>query len=104
MKQGRLYTPLMNTSFVPLVAVLWPVRVARNFLDWSVQNKTTRADDGNAAKFMKRARQPFLVTVPSLVEHDDGQPSVKGGRIHKPWTESWRRALFVAEDGLQYEW
>ena len=27
--------PLLNTSFVPLVAVLWPQAKAEEFLDWS---------------------------------------------------------------------
>ena len=31
---------------------------------------------------MRRTKQPFLVTVPSLVEHNDFVPSVKGGREH----------------------
>jgi hypothetical protein len=104
MLKGRRYQPLLNTSFVPLVACLWPTQVAESFLEWSRSNKTTRADDGNAAKFMRRTKQPFLVTIPSIVEHNDGVPSVKGGRDHKPWAESWRRAHLLAEDAAHYDW
>jgi hypothetical protein len=104
MVKGRRYTPLLNSSFVPLVCTLWPKRCAEAFLDWSRSSKTTRADDGNAARFMKATKTPFLVSVPSLVEHDDGQPSVKGGRTHTPWKESWRRAVLLASDGLDYDW
>lgn len=100
----QTYVPLGNTSFVPLVSVLWPRRKAEEFLYWARSQKLTRADDGNASKWMRRTKQPFLVTVPSLVQHDDGQPSVKGGRDHRPWAESWRQALFLAEDALDYEW
>ena len=100
MLKGRRYTPLLNSGFVPLVAVLWPRDRAQAFLDWSRSAKTTRADDGNAAKWMKRAKQPFMVTVPSLVEHDASTPSVKGSRN----AGSWCRAVFVAEDGAAYEW
>ena len=64
MKQRR-YVPLLNTSFVPLVAVLWPRRKAQAFLVWSQSAKTTRADDGNAAKWMRRTKQPIVCTVPS---------------------------------------
>ena len=49
-------------------------------------------------------KQPFLCTIPSLVEHNDFTPSVKGGRQHAYGKESWRRALFLAQDGLDYEW
>ena len=41
--------------------------------------RITRADDGNAARFMRYAPQQFMVSVPSLVEHNDFMPSVKGG-------------------------
>lgn len=99
------YIPLGPAPFVPLVAVLWPRRVAEFFLHWARSaQKLTRADDGNAAKWMKRTRQEFLVSVPSLVQHDDSEPSVKGGRVHSPWRESWRQALFLADDALDYEW
>lgn len=104
MMKGRLYQPLLNTSFVPLVACLWPKAAAESFLEWSRSNRTTRADDGNAARWMRRTKQPFLVTIPSLVEHNDYVPSVKGGRDHKPGAESWRHALFLAEDAAHYDW
>ena len=53
---------------------------------------------------MRRTRQPFMVTVPSLVEHNDFTPSVKGGRQHLPGKEAWRRAVLLAADGLDYIW
>lgn len=102
--KGRRYQPLLNTSFVPLVACLWPKATAEAFLEWSRHNKVTRADDGNAAKFMRRTKQPFVVTIPSLVEHNDYVPSVKGGREHKPGAESWRHALLLAADAAHYDW
>jgi hypothetical protein len=108
MMRNVRYVPLMNTTFVPLVAVLWPVQVAQRFLEWSdTARRMTRADDGNAARFMRHGPQQFLVSVPSLVEHNDFVPSVKGGpsrpRQHKPG-KSWRHACLLAEDALAYEW
>lgn len=101
----KAYIPLGPASFVPLVAVLWPERKAREFLFWSRSaRKITRADDGNAARWMKATKQAFLVAVPSLVQHNDFVPSVKGGRSHAPGKEAWRQALFLAEDALDYEW
>lgn len=105
-KKDVRYIPLMSTAFVPLVAVLWPREKAQEFLVWSESGvkKMTRADDGNAAKFMRYTRQPFLVSVPSLVEHNDCTPSVKGGRQFKPRKEGWRSAALLADDALDYEW
>lgn len=104
MIRKQRYVDLGASSFVPLVACMWPREKAQEFLRWSAHNKVTRADDGNAAKWMRATRQNVRVTVPSLVEHNDFTPSVKGGRQHKPGAESWRRALLLAEDALQYEW
>jgi hypothetical protein len=99
------YVPLGPSSFMPLVCVLWPVHVARSFLTWSETARgMTRADDGNAARWVRATRQQVLVTVPSIVQHDDGEPSVKGGRDHKPWAESWRQALLLADDAASYDW
>jgi hypothetical protein len=100
MLKERRYTPLLNSTFVPLVATLWPRAVAESFLEWSRSHKTTRADDGNAAKFMRTTKTPFLCTVPSLVQHDESVPSVKGPSSGG----NWRRALFLAEDALDYQW
>lgn len=99
------YVPLGPSSFMPLVCVLWPTHVARRFLEWSrTAHGMTRADDGNAGRWMKATRQQILVAVPSIVQHDDGQPSVKGGREHVPWAEAWRRALYLADDATSYDW
>lgn len=99
------YVPLGPSSFMPLVCVLWPTHVARSFLDWSTTARgMTRADDGNAARWMRTTKQQILVAVPSIVQHDDGEPSVKGGRSHVPWAEKWRQALFLADDATHYDW
>lgn len=103
LKGGR-YVPLHVSSFVPLVAVLWPVEKAQEFLEWTDTHKTSRADDGNAAKWARATKQEIRVCVPSLVEHNDFTPTVKGGREYVFGAERWRRALLLAEDGLAYEW
>lgn len=99
------YAPLGPTSFMPLVCVLWPTHKAREFLAWSTNRQgMTRADDGNASKWVRATKQQILVAVPSIVQHDDGEPSVKGGRDHVPWAEAWRQALFLADDASCYDW
>jgi hypothetical protein len=101
MQRGERYVPLGPVSFMPLVAVLWPRRQAERFLAWASVNKPTRADDANAGRWARRMRQPVLCTVPSLVEHDEVTPSVKGGSVN---TGSWRRAELLASDALAYDW
>lgn len=96
------FIPLGPSSFVPLVAVLWPRKVAQMFAFWARERRLTRADDGNAARWARQTKAQFMVAVPSLVQHDDSEPSVKGGRSHVPWKESWRQALFLSEDGSEF--
>lgn len=96
----RCYLPLGPASFVPLVAVLWPREAAVAFRKWSRTGKVTRADDGNAARWMKITRTEFLVTVPSLVQHNESVPSVKGSDN----SGSWCSALFLAKDASDYDW
>ncbi len=99
------YVPLGPTSFMPLVCVLWPAHVARRFLAWSnTAQGMTRADDGNAARWIRATKQQVWVTSPSLVEHDDYTPSVKGGRNHLPGAEAWRRTIALAANGLDHDW
>lgn len=99
------YVTLGPSSFMPLVCVLWPTHVARSFLNWAATaRKITRADDGNAGRWIRETKQQVLVSVPSIVQHDDGEPSVKGGRDHVPWAEAWRRALLLADDAAAYDW
>lgn len=105
MTRGERYVPLTVSPFMPIPCVLWPKRKARELLHWARSARgLTRADDGNAGKWIRMTKQRVLVTVPSLVEHDDSQPSVKGGRQHRPWAETWRRAAYLADDALDYEW
>ena len=106
MIRGKIrYVPLGAAAFVPLVCVLWPRAKAEELLEWSESARgLTRADDGNVAKWVRRTKQRFLAAVPSLVQHDDDQPSVKGGRSHVPWAESWRKALFLADDCASFDW
>lgn len=99
------YVALGPSSFVPLVCVLWPTHVARRFLDWSTSARgMTRADDGNAAKWVRASKQQIMVAVPSIVQHDDDARSVKGGRDHVPWQEKWRQALLLADNAADYNW
>ena len=97
------YVPLGPAPFVPLVAVLWPLAEVRAFAEWAeTSSRLTRADDGNAARWMRQTRQEFLVCVPSVVEHDDFTPTVKGGRPQTSGRDRSRVALLLAEDAADW--
>lgn len=110
MMAGQRYITLTPSPIVPLVAVLWPRVKAQEFLAWSqsgvqlIGHPTPRADDGIAAQWMKRTRQEIRVTVPSLVQHLDDVPSVKGGQPAAWGKDSQRVAALFTEDASEYEW
>jgi hypothetical protein len=100
------YIPLGPAAFVPLVAVLWPRDIAVAFMEWAgTSTRLTRADDGNVARWAKSQRVEFMVTVPSIVEHDDFTPTVKGGTRRESHGQARDRvALLLADDARDYEW
>ena len=102
----QVYVPLGPAPFVPLVAVLWPTAAATRFHQWSeTASGLTRADDGNVARWARQARQEFLVTVPSIVEHDDFTPSVKGGNQEaSEGLDRTRVAALLADEASRYQW
>jgi hypothetical protein len=100
------YIPLGPAPFVPLVAVLWPTRQASAFARWAeTASRLTRADDGNVARWMKASKTEFMVAVPSICEHDDFTPSVKGGsQKASGGKDRTRRALLLAKDASRIQW
>jgi len=105
-RPGLRYIPLGPTNIVPLVAVLWPCQLAINFREWAqTASRLTRADDSNVARWMRHNKVPFMCAVPSIVEHDDFTPTVKGGTRKESKGKSRDRvALLLAEDARQYDW
>ena len=101
----KSYISLLRSPIVPLVAVLWPRAKAQEFMAWSEGHpRMTRADDGNVGRWHRDTKQEILVAVPSLVEHPDLEPSVKGGQQARWGKDPQRRAVVFAEDGLAYAW
>ena len=76
------------------------------FLRWADENpkSITRADDGVAGRWARDTDQDIRVCVPSLVEHPDMEPSVKGGQKARWGKDSMRKAVVWAEDGLAHSW
>lgn len=98
---GRCYTYLAWHDFLPVVATMWPVHIAREFLTWAQENPArlpggavARSDDAVGGRWLKLTRRRARVAVPSLVEHPDDLPStitrlgrngVDRGRIAVQW-------------------
>ena len=107
-KAGRTYfdARFRINEFCPVVGMLWPVRAAEEFMAWVADNpkklghREPRSDDSVVGKWCAHTHQTIRFTIPSLVEHMGDQPSVKGGQT----AASRMRALWFAEDGLNYEW
>ena len=99
MMRGKRYVWHGYSPYIYLVAMLWPRQLAVEFLAWADEHAkpTARADDGVVAAWAKAVKQEFRVTVPSLVEHPDVVPSVKGGaQKARAGADSARVALFFA--------
>lgn len=111
MKQNTRYCRMRPSSneFFPVVATVWPVEIARELAAWGATapffgNRPPRSDDHMTAKFLLRTKQDVIVTVPSLVQHPDMVPSVKG-RNNSAWgKDSGRVAAFWKEDVSEYRW
>lgn len=98
------YLPLGPSPFVPAVAILWPTAKARDLHEWAADwPRLSRADDGNISKWVQKTKQNIIVTVPSMVEHDEHEPSVKGGRQYA-LGDSQRTALFTCLDAATLDW
>jgi hypothetical protein len=109
MRLNKRYAAVNFRDFVPVIAILWPKHKAQEMLDWTQDNPklpgnpAPRSDDSVIGFWMRRTKQTVLVSVPSLVQHPDTVPSLIGKRA--AWgRDRGRVALFLAEDGLHYDW
>jgi hypothetical protein len=107
-KEKVRYVDLFVRDFCPVVALLWPVEKAREFMDWASTAKlpgqrSPRSDDAVVGRWMLLTKQRIRVTVPSLVQHPDMEPSLIGRRA--AWgRDTGRVALMLADDALDYSW
>lgn len=91
---GDRYLIFPPTTFVPLVAVVYPrahAEAAPRFAD-ARRMSIGRADDAVISTYARANRVPVVATVPCLVEHDDDEPSLMGmphGRGHPHRRAAW---------------
>jgi len=109
-QNGERYMWMPYAPIIPLVALLWPVQKAADFMDWAdsgvtlLGHPTPRADDGIASQWRTERKQDIALTVPSLVQHLDLVPSVKGGQPAAWGEDPQRKAAVFAEDASVYAW
>lgn len=110
-ERGR-YVLLHSQDFLPVVCVLWPRAKAEHFLHWSEKIKlpghpNPRSDDAVAGYWMSKTRQQVYATLPSLVDHPDDVPSVKGLRYQPRAQRARPRPPFRwigGADPLELDW
>ena len=108
-KMERRYVRLSQRSFMPVVAVLWPIEKMVEFDAWTEENsylpgqREPRSDDAMAGRWKMINRQEVLACVPSIVQHPDLEPSTIG-KSSMNGTDRGRMAAFLADDAREYDW
>lgn len=82
-QQGLSWAVLDSAHWVPAIAVVWPVHLiqpALAYIDEQHWPPEFNADDEILGRAVRNLGEYVLCTVPSIVEHDDMQPSAAGKR------------------------
>ena len=96
--------------FFPALAILWPSKVAREFLEWTETARLpgypnlVASDDAVFGQWIKKTQATAWYTVPSLADHPDQVESVIGRRAQ--WGKGRNRValMFCDGDPLAYTW
>jgi hypothetical protein len=99
-RRGDRFAPLAPAAFVPLVGLLYPrqhVEALIAYVDgssWPSARRMGTADDAVVAGYVRANRLTVQALVPSIVDHDDGLPSISKAS-HRAGVH--RRAAFFAD-------
>jgi hypothetical protein len=103
LKRRERWSRVYMQGIVHVVAMVWPVALAREFLDWFPPDKPIpgarkpyRSDDMVVGYWAKITKRQVWATVPCLVEHPDDVPSVAQSRRGGEGDDRGRRAIFFA--------
>lgn len=96
---GEAWFPLDPRRFVPAICLCWPVDTIRDVLAWIDEQGFTdkfRSDDEILGRALRALGVRVLGSAPSLVQHEDVEPSLIGlrarggldkGRVAHRWLE-----------------
>lgn len=106
---GSSWVPIYFREIHHVVALVWPVAYAADFLEWAQTAKLPghrghpRSDDAIVGYWARKCRHIFWATVPNLVEHEDIVSSTIR-RAAAP-TGTGRKAIrFVEGDPREIDW
>lgn len=106
MKERERWAVWSRRDWWPTVCAAYPVAMARHLADWvDTNHPSARGDDAPAGDFF-RAHPTYeaWVTVPSLVQHPDDQPSLIG-RVAMHGANPGRCARWMVEgDAREIVW
>lgn len=110
-KMNVRFVQVSLRSFLPVVAVLWPIPKLIEFREWAQDNPhlpgvgagAPRSDDAMGGRWKMIKRQRVLACVPSIVQHPDTEPSTIGRRPHAG-RDRGRVAELFTDDALAFEW
>lgn len=82
--RGEGIVEIPPRRWAPVVALIWPVELARDFLAYVIEKDWPthfRADDEAVGRFFRENAIELYATAPSLVEHPDVERSLIGNRV-----------------------
>lgn len=106
--RGEGWAAYRSRRWVPTVALVWPARLVCPAVCWASEQRwpeRVRADDEIVGRALTALHEPVLISVPSLVQHDDTVPSLVGRR-HKAGLDPARVAhrYIGGGDPLTIDW
>ena len=100
----RSFARLPRYGWYPTVATMMPAALARDFGDFQTHKDRQIADDAQLALWANPRGHHVLVTVPSLVEHDETALSTIAGH-NRPDTRPRSAACFIGDTSpLDIDW
>lgn len=99
--RGFHWAELEHAHWLPAIAVAWPASLARELVAWvDAQDYPERfvADDEITGRFLQSRRIVPVATVPSLVDHDDLEPSIMSRRQRQGRDPGRRAFIYVGRD------
>ena len=100
-------------DLVHVVGLLWPVGVAREFMEWATTDPVvirgsarSVSDDAHVTRWTRLKKKPVRATVPSIVQHpDDVESLVNANRVAYGRDSGRTAAIWIGdEDPLDLDW